>query len=535
MKTQTKQWFLYGTLFAALGFSISGTNKNIEGSAHLSQLAAKPSSEAEANLKAAADARKAARGNAAATTTTATPQDMVKAAEAARAAEAAKTTPPTQVEESTTADAATTDTVVAASAQISAPPVATTSTVQQRTSPRGDASATRSTPTQPNFEEYTVFVDGHNYQVSLVTTNGQTRAIYSEKPEGGNCKGECDLAARVEVFSAEESKSVSDIKTKVEKQLIPKDIYKKKKAKSTEITSDSESVDSEKETASKGLSVLKKRIHDRCRHLTKSSAETKCKVEKFVEILKADKKSAKTKRDKDGNRKPRLITDADAENYFNQELGDDLKDMLTHNFDLKDTDLYSDLRKEKSDAVTSKNNAIKLIKSLLRDIDADYSDTRAAVSTLYKTALDEQRDQVKENLQKRMDFLREKNYSGATASLANLFENMGLLRSLNNDLYPAMNDSLDFARRNGLIENDSYKDIWSSLRQSRAEILREVLDNPDFLRRTEINSLDTAISNAARGMRGTGVNSGTISSGTSSLIRVLSNGTTSSRGGGRGG
>ncbi len=537
MKTQTKQWFLYGTLFAALGFSISGNDNKLDGYAQLSstQLAPKPSAEAEAKLVAAAEAKKASR----------TTADAAKAAEAARAAEAAKTNPPTQVEESAQTPA---DVVVPTSAQIAAPPVARASTNDQRTNPRGDTSAARtSAPVAATSADNDLFVDGHDYKEKLINANGQTTVIYSEKPEGSDCKDECGKSPRVEVIDGEMGSNIAAIKDKLRQQIIPKDIHRKKNAKTQTTKTAESSEDDSKATVSKGLTTLRAKIHQRCKHLTKTSSEVSCKSKEFVQLLKSDKKAAKSKKDKDGNKVARLITDEDAETYFNDEIADGLKEMLTHKFDiqpvegltvleqrLRNSELYSEISREKSEARADKRDALALIKSLLRDIDGEYSDTRAAVSGLYKSALREQADEALSNLSNRNDQIRSQDYAGAQSSFASFLANFDYLRGLNTDLYGTMNDGLNFARKNGLLENDSYRDITREMNDFKAAILKEVINNPSILERG-INSLDTAISNAARGMRGTGVNSGAINSGTSSLIRqVLSNGNSGSRGGGRG-
>lgn len=545
MKTQTKQWFLYGTLFAALGFSVSGTDNKIDGSGHFSsqQLATKASPEADANLKAKRDAIKAAG----ATTSTATPPDATAAAEAARAAEAAKKVPPTQTTDTSTPS--TTQTVTPASTTVqqspqalTAPAVTTATAIKSRGN--GGESTGRQTSTQPAFEDYVTHVDGHDYKVSIIMANGETRVIYSEKPEGSDCKGECGKEARIEIFSAEESKNIDQLKAKIREQLIPKDITRKKgnyvKVKDG---------DTETEEISKGYISLKAKVHQRCKHLSEGRSETECKAKEFVRLLKADKKTAKNKKDKDGNKKERFITDADAETYFNEEIRDGLKDMLTHKFDIKSVeglsvierrfelqDINSDLLSDKREARESRNAAKDLIKSLLRDIDGDYSETRKAVSGLYKDALEVQKRDALDSLTSRNDYAKAQDYPKAQAALASFLENFGLLRTLNTELYSTTSDSLSFARRNGLIDSDPLRDITRGMDDYRTLLLKEVINNPRILE-MGVNSLDSAlagVTNSARGMRGN-VSSGPVDSGTAALVRqVLSNSGSGARTGSRG-
>mgnify|MGYP001237833057 CR=1 FL=1 len=542
MKTQTKQWFLYGTLFAALGFSVSGTENKIDGSAHFSsqQLATKASPEAEANLKAKRDAVKAAG----ATTTTATP-DATAAADAARAAEAAKKVPPTQTEDTSTASTSQTVTPASATVQttpqaLTAPAVTTAAAVKSRGN--GGESTGRQTSTQPAFEDYVTHVDGHDYKVSIIMANGETRAIYSEKPEGSDCKGECGKEARVEIFPAAEGQNLDKIKTKIREELIPKDITRKKGGKTAAKSDDS---DDDKDEVSKGYISLKAKVHQRCKHLSEGRSETECKAKEFVRLLKADKKTAKNKKDKDGNKKARFITDGDAETFFNEEIRDGLKEMLTHKFDIKSVegasvleqrlelqDINSDLLSEKRQAREDRNSAKGLIKSLLRDIDREYSDTRKAVSALYKESLEEQKRDALESLTSRNDYAKAQDYPKAQAALASFLENFGLLRTLNTELYSTTSDSLSFAKRNGLIDSDSSRDITREMDSFRTLLLKEVINNPRILE-MGVNSLDSSlagVTNSARGMRGN-VSSGAVGSSTAELVRqVLSNGGTGTRG-----
>lgn len=545
MKTQTKQWFLYGTLFAALGFSVSGTENKLDGSAHFSsQQLAKVSPEDDAKLKAQADAVKAAREK---TGTTATP-DATAAADAARAAEAAKKVPPTQTENTSTTS--TTQTVTPASATVLTTPQAltapavTTAAAPTRSRGNGGESSNggRTTPTQPKFEDYTVNVDGkdHTYIIKVIMSDGHSVALYWEKPEGSDCKDECGNPPRPVVFNGETSKNLEQIIAET-KKLIPDDIKRKKGNYVKVKKEDGE----ETEEISKGYISLKTKVHLRCKHLSEGRSETECKAKEFVRLLKADKKTAKNKKDKDGNKKARFITDDDAETFFNEEIRDGLKEMLTHKFDIKSVegstiyerrfelqDINSDLLDEKRQAREDRNSAKNLIKSLLRDIDGEYSDTRKAVSALYKESLEEQKRDALESLTSRNDYAKAQDYPKAQAALASFLENFGLLRTLNTELYSTTSDSLSFARRNGLIDSDPLREITRDMDGFRTALLKDIINNPRILE-MGVNSLDSAlagVTNSARGMRGN-VQSGPVSgSSAAALVRqVLSNSGSGSR------
>ena len=540
MKTQTKQWFLYGTLFAALGFSVSGTDNKIDGSAHFSSLkVVKTSAEADAELEAKRQAILAARAKAGTT--------AANTNAPAAAAKPANNAPPTQLEEGS---APKLPTVTPSSATVQTSPQAltapTVSPAVAAVKPRGNGGESsnggRTSKARPAFEDYTVNVDGkdHTYRIEVVMSDGRAIALYSEKHEGSDCKDECGKQPRTKVFSDEASKNLEDIIAQT-KKLIPEDIKQKKGSKTVK----NEDSDDDKEETSKGYISLKSKIHQRCKHLKEGRLETECKTKEFVRLLKADKKTAK-KKDKDGNKKERFITDGDAETYFNEEIHDGLKDMLTHKFDIKSAEsiegfsvldqhlelrsIKEDLLNEKREAREDRTAAKNLIKSLLRDIDGEYSDTRKAVSSLYKDSLDEQKRDALESLTSRDEYAKAKDYPKAQAALASFLENFGLLRTLDTELYSTTNDSLSFARRNGLIENDPLREITRDMSSFRFDLLNKFINNPRILE-MGVNSLDSAlagVTNCARGMRGN-VNCGAADSSAAALVKALS-GTRTGRG-----
>lgn len=481
MKLQTKQWFLYGTLFAALGFSVSGNDTKLVGSAHFSSqvLAGKPTADAEAEL--------------------------IAAAEAARLAEAERTRAPIQT----------------ASATLAAPTVAPASRGNGNQSSNGGRVATAQ---QPAFEDYITHVDGHDYKVSIITANGETRAVYSEKTEGSDCKGECVRTAREKVFSGEMSNNIAAIKTAIREELIPKDIRKKKKE--DKASTDDESDDDDD---SKGLALLKGKIYKSCRHLNESDMATSCKARKMVELLKADKKKAK-------NRKSRVIEDEDAVAYFNEELREEIKDMLTHKFEyreLRGLTLFEqsfeteenriELFNEKREAREARNLAKDLIKELLKDIHSDYTETRRAVSSLYKDALKEQTKEALSNLTERDEYARSYDLPRANAALASFVENFGLVKTLDGELYTTLKDGLISARHSGLLENDPYNSILRALNADQSYIRQEYINNPNiFQMGTSIDSAlnSLGVTNSSRGMRGN-VTSGSLPPGATTLIRVI--------------
>jgi hypothetical protein len=480
MKTPLKTWFLYGTLFSALGFTISGNDPKLEGYEQFSsneripnaQQFATAFTEAEkAKLKAAAAAKKTGTTPAATTTApiTTTQPD-------AKPSTVNTETAPVEVE--VTADTTATTVSAPASATVTRTEVqrgnsASTDTRQAPGRVTTTSSSSNNNPTK--FEDYSVFIeskdgkDGKSYQISLAYGNGKTRVMYYDKAEGRECNGECAGLATVKYFNSE---NIAAIKAQLERETIPQHLFearKKKSEKSTDTAkSDKEGEDTEKAEKTKGEKLLAKEVDQKCSHLSDNS-ELECKVKKFVAILKADKRSARSKKDK----KERTITDGEASSYFEANLKDYLKEMLTHNYQarvlssldpLQRIADLEDIREDKRKAEKERSLAKNMIRDLLREIDSEYKETRKEVGSLYKYALEAQASEVAANRREMLTAQESNDMNGYRTGMASFLENFKSLNGLTNDLYGSMNDGLDFARRNGLIDSDIYGDITKEMR-----------------------------------------------------------------------
>ncbi len=518
MKSQYKQWFLYGTLFSALGFVISGSDPHIEGQVQFSSMERIPS--AVTNLDGAVGTTEDQRKKMLATikiklatgkTLTAEEAAVKKAADEAEAAKKTAVAPvETRVEVDETAAATTgTDATIVISGTTQAAAGAARS-AQVRGTPTAVAPATAAKPDK--FEDYVVTVKdedgkGRQYQVYLIYKDGKSKAVFYGVAEGTDCpkcRGEVN-----EIAFKGAADNFAEIKRRLEESLIAQKVNKAKKAKLAKNDGKDDNADDEEETD--GAKLLYKKVDKACKHLD-GKAELECKSKRFIEILKASKKAAKGKKKKD-----LTITDADALAYFNANLKDFLKDMLTHKFELPQVssalaDAYetrsvlSDYRKDKDLAIKEKAMAKNLIRDLLRSIDGEYKDTRKEISSLYKDSLADQEQEVLSSLRD-MGTARSSNDAlGFKTSWGSFLENFGFLKSLNTDLYSTMNDSMGFARRNGLVDSDMYRDIMKELTDTRSSVLKDFINNTNLVKQGSADSLDSpgaVVTNALRGLRGT--------------------------------
>lgn len=468
MRPQVKKWVLYGTLFSALGFSLSGNDprklSGAEGTFHLSSDSGQP-----AKTNKFLERANIARGQ------------VVAGSDAEVAAKAAEL----RAQATGNASAA--------------------STGEGR-----DAVNRRAVPNK--FETYSLMVDNTTYQVVLVKEmkDGKlkTEALYYPKSEGSDCVN-CGLKnAKVVVISDDMSGNVTKILNKLELVDIPADKIKKAK------TGD-EAVAEKKEEKS-GEEILRGIIDHACKSHTEKT-ELKCKAEKFVSVLKDVTRKAKAKKLKKGESPELQISDEAAASYFESHLKEYFVDALTHKFDIRVGDIYdrtlgSDILREKREALKEKNDAKNLIKQLLRDINGEYKETRKGVTHLYKLALEEQAKEVTDNILGMREAKRSNNMFDFQSNWGSFQENYRFLGNLNTDLFDTVRGGLDFAKRGGLFTGSDYTDMILEINNERRDILRQFLNNDNLL--SVSNSALLEGPNAATNLGRTGVYRGNIAPGT---------------------
>lgn len=546
MKSNFKTWFLYGTLFSALGFVVSGNDPQLDGHIQFSsnervpnaqQLATALTPAQIAKAKAAAAKREAEKINANTAADSASNNDGDQTIAGEPAATAKQSAPK---EEEIPASVVPADPVPIASA------TAPTSTGASRTSAqRGnnqDSVDTRSAPGRittetarpAKFAEMAIVVEGtekegkKSYNVSLVNKDGITKALYYEQPEGKECS-DCSRNGFIHIFNGENADNFTDVVAQLKYKVIPEAQKSSRETSITSTNSDDEETTSDdtEQVDSVGMVILKKKISKRCGRLD-GNAELECKTRKFLEILKAEKKMAR--KDKKHKKKSKIL-DEDAAEYFTAEIKDYLKEMLTHKFSAKVVtsndsferrELLSEYYDEKRTADKEKTLAKNLIKDLLRQIGSEYDDTRKEISSLYKYSLEEQAQEVQANL---IDLKMAKSSNdtlGMQTSWGSFLENFRMLGSINNDLYGPITESLRLANRDHLLESDPFREILREINGTRTDILRDYLNNDKLLNLGSNSALEgpNTATNAARSQRGNGVMSGTMGSSLSPLNRT---------------
>lgn len=493
MKTffhNNKKWMLYGSLFSALTFSISGTNPVTEGSANLA--AELPAAEVRTEAKPAAP--KVIR--------------LGKVNEAGIAKPSA---------------ASTAETPVAVEKLQAAPAVD-----EKKTSLKSDEHAQEEKSKVQLKEEKNKEIDDINYDITYIKySDGTARAfwIQSSKTEAKECtSNDCRKLDGSKVFSKENAESFSDMLASIKKDILEN---KKDQVKGTKPTDDT---DEETEEQSRGQKLLES-INTTCDKGNKEVGEQiECKVDKYLVYLnkKLDKQKKKVE-----------ITDDEALDFFTENLKDGLKEMLTHKFAMPvvynndSYDQYStamELNEEKALARKEKDKAVKLIKNLLRNLGSKYKDVRKEVSKLYNESVT---DQAKEALMNYRDMkLAEKNKDlvGQRYNFGSFVMNDEFLRSLDKDLYSGISSGLYDSRKT--MDSSFLSQIMRELNNSHTGICqtysREIGQSIDTCgTSTGVSSTDSlsnlirnSVSNASRGGRGD-VNSAVQSGGS---VRILQNG-----------
>lgn len=509
MNMQLKKWFLYGTLLSALGFTISGNDPKLEGAVQLSSnerapnTLARPSSAATAAL----DAKAAKARQEAAALVTAKSQTSDAAAAAAAGAETPAAPP--------TAEKAQTE-VPAEGATRSSVVIPDNTQTTERSAP----GRTTTDNKQLKFEQYGFYVekmdiDGKTFNVKLVKGDGSTEAFFYDEAEGKDCQGQCNGVSTRAVFKGETAQNLKDMLGKLEYQIIPKKTAAEKEAaavvKKKQQDEDEKSGDDKKRKKVAAEKSLENKIDEKCASKTTEKSELECKTKQFIEVLKAEKRAAKRKKGKeDEDDKKPLITDDIALEYFQTNIKDYLKDLLTHKFatEVGQSAYETVLQRQtsyydKQTALRDKNDATKFIRELLQNLGKEYQDTRKEVASLHREATKEQAEEVMTSLMG-MNSARD---SGSRLeyinSLLSFNENRNYLSILNQDLFKTISDGSRYANSQGFLSRDYYSDILKDLNLSRNEILRDYITDGKMLNITSsLTGIEGPVTNVARCGRG---------------------------------
>lgn len=561
MTTNLKKWFLYGTLLSALGFTISGNDPKQEGNAQLASNERAPNTTELVKPDDASLEKKR--------------QEILKAREAAAKANTANPnkpepnpaieTKPDVPEQAAQPpiEHAIAPTAPETHAEATAPPRA-----QQvsETTPTANASRTEHTRGQVGerivsgrtaseplkFNQYGAFVgsvkvDGQPYHVTLYKGDGSTKAIYLPDSEGTDCKNGCKRGEAMEhTISGDAANNISEILGQLKYSIIPQQTQRQKEAtklaRAKEKEKEETSSDDDDKKKVSGRKLLEKKIDEKCSSRISEKAELECKTKRFVEVLKAEKRTAKRKKnkDKDDDKSPAISDDVAAE-YFVDELKDYLKDLLTHNFTKElgsslglNIDAQSSYY-DKQTALRDKSLANTLIRDLMRNLGKDYSETRKEVASLHKEATKAQAEEVMTNLMSVRSAHDSNDRLGYIQSLMSFNENRNYLSILNNDLYKSLTDGARYAQGQGFLERDYYGEIVRELNDSRTSIMKDYITDARMLDLTsDISGIagPIGVTNASRAGRGNGVFSGSLGTNNSgaALIRTGNGGRIGVRG-----
>lgn len=414
---------MYGTLFAALTFTISGT-KIVPSEGSISLATQAPPGETKPPEVKQFTLRKA---NVAAAATTATEPTSTEKAIAT----------PQQTPVAATADT-----------KIEAPNSSKKIRVTNEKRKIGD--------TEYLFKYYQ-YEDGSEKSFVLYEPINGT--------EAKNCDGNC--LQTYPVVNNETTLNISQLAEKIEKDILAAN--KTNKSDSTpKKENENKDEDSEEVELTKGERILEK-INEKCDKSSKeASSQIECKVEKFIDALnkKLDKQKQKIE-----------ITEDEASDFFNEYIKDGLKEMLTHKFTMpimynnsiyETQDIAWELNKEKEDATKEKNKAVKLIKNLLKNIAAKYKDVRAETTKLHNEAVSEQAKEALLNYQNMKRAEKNKDILGQRSNFGSFVMNDEFLRSLDRDLYSGISSGLYDSR--SLMENSFYNQVMRDLNNSHSGI-----------------------------------------------------------------
>lgn len=473
-----KKWLMYGTLFSALTFTISGTNPTTAGSVSLSaELPAQEAIASEASKEAAPTGNKRK------------PFPLRRLDIAAKAIEAPQT-----VEKVTE----------------SLPEVK-------------KASLESAPPAKDGTFEDTKTINGKQYEFTFIRKGENTKVIWSLKDtEALECSsGDCLRESGVRTLKGDVTKNFSDMVSHIEKNYL---------SKAEQKTAKIEKEEEEVEEISKGQRLLES-INTTCDKSKEVASQIECKVDKFISYLNKVREITE-------NEALDFFNDS-LKDGLKEMLTHKFSMLVSYNNTYYDN--YSamlDLNEEKRAAQKEKDTAVKLVKNLLKSIGAKYKDVRKEASKLYNDSVT---DQAKEALLNYRDMkLAEKNKDvvGQRYNMGSFLMNDEFLRSLDRDLFAGISGGLYDSK--SMMENSYFNQIMRELNNSHAGICitysKEIGQsaegcgsvtggfNNDLLNMNGTNSINTQINNALRNS-GRGTNQmNSVSVGNQNGVRILVNG-----------
>jgi hypothetical protein len=421
-----KKWLLYGSLLSTLGFTISGTNPRTEGQISLS---------AESPPAAAA-----------------APE---------RAAPAVKTiTPPSAASTSPSPTPA-----------IALPSTSAASKVQNK----GQTINASNGKNEILYKTLQRDILKNRYDIRILEdeTNGSFAIYRPVDTEGKTCEG-CEKTYSTIPLDSQTKGNIDAIVNSIEQDLITR-----KKIESTKTTTKEEppkkkaadGADDVVEEDTSASDRLLESINTACDKSDKEAArQIECKVNKYITLL-----NRRLDKSKDKNKV--VIDDDKALDFFNDNIKEGLKDMLTHKFVMPmvyNNDVYDrysmnmEFNEEKATAKKEQEKAISLIFKLMKELGSKYKNVKKEIAELHKDATREQAKDALLNYTQLKLAEKNKDKLGMASNYGSFVMNDEFLRSLDQNLFSDLSSGINDARRLKLLDNGSYDDIMRQLNNSHS-------------------------------------------------------------------
>ncbi len=446
-----KKWLLYGSLLSTLGFTISGTKPLTEGQISLSQES--PPTVVATPTKAPDQTAPAARAIVSPIAVTASSKPP-----AAPSTQAASTTPTTAT---TSRDEAKEQTINASSGK---------------------------KEIKYKILQREILRNKYDIRILEDETNGSVAIYRPSETEGKTCEG-CEKTYSTIPLDSQTKGNIDAIVESIEQDLIARKKIESSKTKAKEALTEKRAAAADDEDIEEETSAsdrLLESINTACDKNDKEAArQIECKVNKYITLLNR-------RLDKSKDKNKIVIDDDKALDFFNDNIKEGLKDMLTHKFVMPmiyNNDVYDrysmnmEFNEEKVAAKKEQEKAISLIKKLMKELGSKYKNVRKEIAELHKDATREQAKDALFNYAQLKQAEKNKDKVGMASNYGSFIMNDDFLRSLDQNLFSDLSSGINDSRRLKLLDNGSYDEIMRLLNNSHSGLClsysREIGQNTD--------------------------------------------------------
>lgn len=450
-----KKWLLYGSLLSTLGFTISGTNPRTEGQISLS--AQSPPIASAAPDKAPDKA----------------PEKAAPVVKIITPPSAASTSP------SPSPSPAPTPAI--------APPSTNAASKDQNKDQTINASNEKKEIRYKTLQR-DILKNRYDIRILEDETNGSFAIYRPLDTEGKTCEG-CEKTYSTIPLDSQTKGNIDAIVTSIEQDLIARKKIESTKTTTKEDPPKKKAADSADDVVEEDTSAsdrLLESINTACDKSDKEAArQIECKVNKYITLL-----NRRLDKSKDKNKV--VIDDDKALDFFNDNIKEGLKDMLTHKFVMPtvyNNDVYDrysmnmEFNEEKVAAKKEQEKAISLIKKLMKELGSKYKNVRKEIAELHKDATREQAKDALLNYTQLKLAEKNKDKLGMASNYGSFVLNDEFLRSLDQNLFSDLSSGINDSRRLKLLDNGSYDEIMRLLNNSHSGLClsysREIGQNTD--------------------------------------------------------